>query len=202
MKSEVIRCQWSSQTHFSSLAWLMQCTRHSSLQWCQRPFPPLVAARFHPSQVSQRTVDPNQRCWNQRSLPKAPQRPANGSRNESPRLPTPTRIRPMSLPQRRNSLLEVSNSRSLIDSGNVAVGPRRAAPKMVPLPPRYERSWKPTMLRPQPLPDLLRLLSGQLGLSCMTRTFLTSRKSVPESLVFKKERRPPRRILTLRLTSD
>ena len=61
-KSEVIRCQQSSQTLFSSLAWLMWCTRHSSLQWCRRPFPPLVATRFCPSQVSQRTADPNQRC--------------------------------------------------------------------------------------------------------------------------------------------
>ena len=120
-KSEVIRCQRSSWTRFLSLAWLMRCIRHSSLQWCQRPFPPLVATRFCPSQVSQRMVDLNHRCRNQRSLPQAPQRPANGSRSESPRLPTPTRIRPMSLPQRRNSLLEVSKSRSLVDSGNTAV---------------------------------------------------------------------------------
>ena len=149
-KSKVIRCQQSSQTHFSSLAWLMWCTRHSSLQWCQRPLPRLVAARFPPSQVSQRTVDPNQRCLNRRSPPQVPQRPANGPRSESPRLPTLTRIRLMSLPQRRNSLLEVSKSRSPIDSGNAAIRPRQAAPKMVPLPPRYKRSWKPTTLRPQP----------------------------------------------------
>ena len=202
LKSKAIRFQRSSQTRFLSLAWLMQCTRYSSHQWCRRPFPPLVATRFCPPQVSQRTLGLNQRCQNQRSLPQAPKRPANGSRSESLRLPTPTQIRPMSLPQRRNSLLEVSKSRSPINSGNVAVRPRRAAPKMVPLPPRYERSWKPMMLRPQPLPDLLRPLSRQLSLSCMTRIFLKSRKSMPESSVFKKGRRPPRRILTLRLTSD
>ena len=102
----------------------------------------------------------------------------------------------MSLPQRRNRLLEVSKSRSPVDSGNAAIRQRQAAPKMVPLPPRYERSWKPMTLRPQPRPDLLRPLSRQLGLSCMTRTFLKSMKSVPESSVFKKER-PPRRISTL-----
>ena len=147
-------------------------------------------------------VDPNQRCWNQRSPPQAPQRPANRSRSESPRLPTLTQIRPMSLPQRRNSLLEVSKSRSPINSGNVAVRPRRVVPKMVPLPPRYGRSWKLTMLNPQPQPDLLRQPSGQLGLSCMARTFLKSRKSMPECLVSKKERRPPRRILTPPLASD
>ena len=123
LKSKVIRCQQSSQTRFSSLAWLMWCTRHSSLQWCRRPFPPLVATRFRLSQVSQRTVDPNQRCRNRRSPPQAPQRPANRSRSESPRLPTLTRIRPMSLPQRRNSLLEVSKSRSPVNSGNAAVRP-------------------------------------------------------------------------------
>ena len=195
-KSEVIRWQRSSWTRFSSLAWLMRCTRHSSLQWCRRPFPLLVAARFHPSQVSQRTVDPNQRCLNQRSPPQAPHRPANGSRSESPRLQTPTRIRPMSLPQRRNSLLKVSKSRSPVDSGNAAIRPLGAAPKMVPLPPRYERSWKPMKPRPQPQPDLPRPLSRQLSSSCMTRTFLKSRKSMPESSVFKKERRPLRRIST------
>ena len=32
------------------------CTRHSSLQCCLRPLPLLVAARFHPSQVSQGEV--------------------------------------------------------------------------------------------------------------------------------------------------
>ena len=67
-KSEVIRCQWSSWTCFLSLAWLMLCTRHSSLQCCLRPLPSLVAARFHRPQVSQRTVDPNQRSLNQRGL--------------------------------------------------------------------------------------------------------------------------------------
>ena len=149
-KSEVIRCWWSSRTRFLSLAWLMRCTRHSSLQWCRRLLPPLVATRFHLSQVSQRMVDPDQRCLNQRSPTQAPQRPANGSRSESPRLPTLTQIRLMSLPQRRNSLLEVSKSRFPVDSGNTAIRPRRAAPKMVPLPPRYERSWKPTTPRPQP----------------------------------------------------
>ena len=123
LKSKAIRCQRSSRTRFSSLAWLMQCTRYSSLQWCRRRFPPLVATRFRPSQVSQSMVDPNQRCWNRRSLPQAPQRPANRSRSESLRLPTPTRIRPMSLPQRRNSLLEVSKSRSPVNSGNTAVRP-------------------------------------------------------------------------------
>ena len=64
LKSKVIRCQRSSRTHFSSLAWLMRCTRHSSLRCCLRHLPPLVAARFHPSQASQRTVDLNQRCLN------------------------------------------------------------------------------------------------------------------------------------------
>ena len=127
-KSEVIRCQQSSQTHFSSLAWLMWCTRHSNLQCCLRPLPLLVAARFHPSQVSQRTVDPNQRSLNQRSPnqrspPQAPQRPVNGSRSKSLRLPTPTQTRPMSLLQKRNHLLKVSKSRSPIDSGNAATRP-------------------------------------------------------------------------------
>ena len=140
-KSKVIRCQQSSWTRFSSLAWLMRCTRHSSLQCWLRPLPPLVAARFHPSQVSQRMVEPNQRSlnWrspNQRSPPQAPQRPANGSRSKSPRLPTPTQTRPMSLLQRRNHLLEVSKSRSPVGSGNMATGQRQAAPKMVPLLPR------------------------------------------------------------------
>ena len=123
------------------LAWLMRCTRHSSLQCCLRPLPPLVVARFHLSQVSQRTVDPNQRSLNRRSPnrrspPQAPQRPVNGSRSKSPRLPTPTQTRPMSLRQRRNRLLKVSKSRSPVDSVNAATGPRQAAPKMVPLPPR------------------------------------------------------------------
>ena len=180
----------------------MWCTRHSSPQWCRRPIPLLVALRFHPSQAIQRMVDLDQRCLNQRSPPQAPQRPAKGSRSESPRLPTPIRIRLMSLPQRRNRLLGVSKSRSPVDSGNVGVRLQQAAPKMVSLPPRYERSWKPTTLRPQPPPDHLRPLSRQLSSSCMTRTFLKSRKSVPESSVFKKERRPPRRILTPRLPSD
>ena len=135
-KSKVIRCQWSSRTHFLSLAWLMWCTRHSSLQCCLRPLPPLVTARFHPSQVSQRMVDLNQRSLNQRSPPQAPQRPVNGSRSKSPRLLTLTQTRPMSLLQRRNRLLESSKSRSPVDSGNVAARPRQAAPKMMPLPPR------------------------------------------------------------------
>ena len=140
-KSKVIRCQRTSRTHFSSLAWLMRCTRYSSLQCCLRPLPLLVAARFHPSQVSQRMVDPNQRGLNQRSLnrrslPQAPQRPVNGSRSKSPRLPTPTQTRPMSLLQRRNCLLKVSKSRSPAGSGNVATRLRQAAPKMVPPPPR------------------------------------------------------------------
>ena len=98
--------------------------------------------------------------------------------------------------------LEVSKSKSPINSGNAAVRPRRAAPKMVPLPLRYERSWKLTTLGRQPLLDLLRQPSGKLGLSCTTRTFLKSRKSVPGSSVFKKERRPPRRISTPHLASD
>ena len=68
-KSEAIRYQWSSQTCFSSPTWLMQCTRYLSLQWCRRCFPPLVVVRFRPSRVSQRMMDPNQRCKNQRSLP-------------------------------------------------------------------------------------------------------------------------------------
>ena len=140
-KSEVIRCQRSSRTRFLSLAWLMRCTRHSSLQYCLRPLPLLVAARFHPSQVSQRMVDPNQRSLyrrslNRRSPPLAPQRPVNRSRSKSPRLLTLTQTRLMSLLQRRNRLLEVSKSRSPVDSGNVATRPRQAAPKMVPLPPR------------------------------------------------------------------
>ena len=115
-------------TRFSFLAWLMQCTRHSSLQCCLRPLPPLVAARFHPPQVSQRTVDPKQRSLNRRglnrrSLPQAPQRPVNGSRSKSPRLLIPTRTRPMSLLQTRNRLLEISKSRSPVDSGNTAARP-------------------------------------------------------------------------------
>ena len=127
-KSEVIRCQRFSRTHFSYLAWLMRCTRHSSLQCCLRPLPPLVAARFHPSQVSQRTVDPDQRSLNQRSLnqrspPQAPQRPVNGSRSKSLRLLIPTRTRLMSLLQRRNHLLKNSKSRSPVDSGNAAARP-------------------------------------------------------------------------------
>ena len=120
-KSEVIRCQRSSRTHFLSLVWLMWCTRHSSLQYCLRPLPPLVAARFHLSPVSQRMMDPNQRSLNQRSPPQAPQRPANGSWSESPRLPRPTWIRLMSLPQRRNCLLDVSKSRSPVNSGNTEI---------------------------------------------------------------------------------
>ena len=140
-KSEVIRCQRSSWTHFLFLAWLTLCTRHSSLQCCLRPLPLLVAARFHPSQVRQRTVDPNQRSLNrrspnQKSPPQAPQRPVNRSRSKSPRLLIQTQTRPMSLLQRRNCLLEISKSRSPVDSGNVAVRPQQAAPKMVPLPPR------------------------------------------------------------------
>ena len=127
-KSEVIRSPWSSWTCFSFLAWLMPCTRHSSLQCCLRPPPSLVAARFHPSQVSQRTVDPNQRSlnWrspNHRSLPQAPHRLVNGSRSKLSRLLIPTQTRPMSLLQRRNHLLEISKSRSPLDSGNVAARP-------------------------------------------------------------------------------
>ena len=122
-KSEAIRYQQSSRTCFLSPTWLTQCTRYLSLQWCRRRFPPPVAARFRPSRVSQRTADPNQGCQNRRSLPRVPLSPANRSRSESLRLPTLTRIRPMSLPQRRNSLLEVSRSKSPINSGNVAVRP-------------------------------------------------------------------------------
>ena len=122
-KSKDIRCQQSSQTHFSSLAWLMWCTRHSSIQCCLRPLPPLVTARFHLSQVSQRTVDPNQRSPNQRSPPQAPQRPVKKSRSKSPRLLILTQTRLMSLLQRRNCLLESSKSRSPVDSGNVAARP-------------------------------------------------------------------------------
>ena len=93
-KSEVIRCQQSSRTHFLFLAWLMPCTRHSSLQCCLRPLPPLVAARFHPSQVSQRTVNPNQRSlnWrglNQRSLSQAPKRPVNKTDELTPEKEPP-----------------------------------------------------------------------------------------------------------------
>ena len=176
--------------------------RYLSLQWCRRRFPPLVAARSHPSQVSQRTVNPNQRCQNRRSLPRVPQSPVNRSRSESPRLPTLTRIRPMSLPQRRNSLLKVSKSKSPINSRNVAARPRQVVPKMVPLPPKYGRNWKPMMLRPQPQPDLPRQPSGKLSSSCMTRTFLKSRRSMPESSVLKKGRRPPKRISTPHLASD
>ena len=140
-KSEVIRCQQSSQTRFLFLAWLMLCTRYSSLQCCLRPLPSLVAARFHPSQVSQRMMDLNQRSLNRRSPnwrspPQAPQRPVNRSRSKSPRLLILTQTRPMSLLQRRNHLLEISKSRSPVDSGNVAARPRQAAPKMVPLPQR------------------------------------------------------------------
>ena len=122
-KSKAIRCQQSSRTCSLSPTWLTRCTRYLSLQWCQRRFPPLVATRSRPSQVSQRTVDPSQRCWNQRSLPRVPQSPVNRSRSESPRLPTLTQIRSMSLPQRRNSLLKVSKSKSPIYSGNTAVRP-------------------------------------------------------------------------------
>ena len=122
-KSEVIRCQRSSRTRFLFLAWLMPCTRYSSLQCCLRPLPSLVTARFHPSQVSQRMVDLNQRSLNQRSLPQAPHRPVNGSRSKSLRLLILTQTRPMSLLQRRNRLLEISKSRSPIDSGNTAARP-------------------------------------------------------------------------------
>ena len=51
------------------------------------------------------------------------QRPANGSRSKSPRLPTLTQTRQMSVLQRRNRLLEVSKSRSPVDSGNTAIRP-------------------------------------------------------------------------------
>ena len=86
-------------------------------------FPSASSRRFHPSRVSQRMTDLNQGCLNQRSPPRVPQSPVNRSRSESLRLPTLTRIRPMSLPQRRNSLLKVSKSKSPINSGNVAVRP-------------------------------------------------------------------------------
>ena len=121
-KSKVIRCQRPSRTHFSSLAWLMLCTRHSSLQCCLRPLPLLVAAGFHLPQVSQRTVDPNQRSLNWRHLPQAPQRPVNKSRSKSARLRILTRTRPVSLLQRRNCLLEILKSRSPFNSGNVQQG--------------------------------------------------------------------------------
>ena len=91
---KAIRYQRSSRTRFSSPTWLTWCTRYLSLQWCQRCFPLLVAVRFRPSQVSQRMMDPNQRCRNRRSPPQVPQSPANRSRSESPRPPTLTRIRP------------------------------------------------------------------------------------------------------------
>ena len=45
-----------------------------------------------------------------------PQSSFNRSRSESVRLPTLTQIRPMSLPQRRNSLLKVSKSKFPLDS--------------------------------------------------------------------------------------
>ena len=127
-KSEVIRCQRSSRTHFLSLAWLMLCTRHLSLQCCLRPLPSMVAAGFHPPQVSQRTVDPNLRSlnWrglNWRRLPQAPQRPVNRSKSKSQRLQIPTRTRPVSLLQRRNRLLEISRPRSPVDSENAAARP-------------------------------------------------------------------------------
>ena len=73
----------------------------------------------------------------------------------------------------------------------MAASPRQVVPKMVPLPPKYGRNWKPMRLRPQPRPDLLRQPSGKLGSSCMKRTFQKSRKSVPRSSVLKKGRRPP-----------
>ena len=56
-------------------------------------------------------------------------------------------------------------------------------------PPKYGRNRKPTRLRPQPRPDLLRQPSGKLGSSCTKRIFLKSRKSVPGSSVSTKERR-------------
>ena len=59
---------------------------------------------------------PKPGCWNRRSLPRVPQSPVNRSRSKSPRLPTLTQIRPMSLPQRRNSLLKVSKSKFPLDS--------------------------------------------------------------------------------------
>ena len=201
-KSGVIRYHQSSQTRCSSRAWPARCTRHSSLQWCRRPIPLPVASGFHPSQVNQRTVGPDQRHQNQWSPPRAPQIPAKGSRSRSPSLPTLIQIRPMSLPQRGNRLLGVSKSSSPICSGSEGVRLLQAAPKMVPLPPRYRRSWKPMMLRPQPPVNHPRPLSRQLGLSCMARTFLKSRKSVPKSLAFLKERRPLRRLLTPHLHSN
>ena len=122
-KSEVIRCQRSSRTRILFLAWLMLCTRHSSLQCCLRPLPSLVAARFHPPQVSQRTVDPNQRSlnWrglNRRSLPQAPQRPVNGSRSKSPRLLILTQTRPEKVPPPRD--LKVKITRRLRKRGSKA----------------------------------------------------------------------------------
>ena len=95
--------------------------------------------------------------------------------------------------------LKVKISHNLRKHGSKAV---TSSSKMVPLPPRYGRSRKPLRLRPQPRPDLPRQPSGKLGSSCTTRTFLKSRKSMPESSVLKKGRRPPKRILTPHLASD
>ena len=116
--NRVIRCQRSSQTHFSSLGWLMLCTRHLSL-WCYlRCLPLLVGAGFHPPRVSRRTVglSLNQRSLNwwgldQRCLPQAPRRPVNRSRSQSPRLRIPTRARPVGLLPSRNCLVGVPKSR-------------------------------------------------------------------------------------------
>ena len=140
-KSKVISCQRSSRTNFSSLTWLMPCTRHLSLQCCPRPLSSLVAAGYHPPQVSQRTVDLSQRNLDQRGLnqrrrPPAPQRPVNRSRSKSLRLWILTQTRPVSLLQRRNCLVKVPKSRSPVDCGNMAARPWQAAPKMVPLSPR------------------------------------------------------------------
>ena len=89
-----------------------------------------------------------------------------------------------------------------IDSGNTAARLQQVVPKMVPLPPKYGRNWKPMRLRPQPRPDLSRQPSGKLGSSCTKRTFRKSRKSVSRSLVLKKGRRPLKRILTPHLASN
>ena len=69
----------------------------------------------------------------------------------------------MSLPQRKNSLLKVSKSKSPLDSGNMAARPQQVVQKVVPLPPKYGRNWKLMRLRPRPRPDLPRQPSRKLS---------------------------------------
>ena len=140
-RSRAIRCQRSSWTHFSSLAWLMPCMRHSSLECCLRPLPSLVAAGFHPPQVcqSQRSLNlrsPNWQSLNLRRLTRAPHRPVNRSRNQSPKLQIPTWARPVGLLPSRNCLVGVPKSRSPVNSESMAARLCQAVPKIRPLPPR------------------------------------------------------------------